>query len=570
MPFLHNVTRGRGVPPSGWPRWPSTTSTSAGCRRSTSSAGNCSPRCGPSSPPRGGPAAVLGQPQLAPDARRHGGRMRDDGVRRALAFVTSAVRLVLVVPAVPGGHRGGPGRGRARRAGDATRSATTTTIRASCGRSPTRYARALASWSVRRDAAPAGVHRPLDPVHDGAQSAGPQRRAVPAQLRETAPAGGRRRPRRTWSGTWSGRAGPVRRTCPGSSRTSTTTWGRWPRTGSPAVVVSPIGFISDHLEVVWDLDTEAADRRSRLGLASPGRPPRAWTRGSCDGPGSRAWSGWIRQAPRRPARHAPGLGHLPQQLLPDQESSRLSEPSRRSRASRGRSGEGGVAGGYQCPPAGGGERSQRVVPLPGLEGVDRPARCGPFGQGEHPVEQAGPGVEPPGARVEHRWQVVRVIVAAQRGQGAGQLRAPPRDIQVGELGRGLGERLGQLRLGLGRRGPGGGQARAGRLRQGKACQTTVSNVSPEPETCFRTSGTRPISPASTPSPATSAAPVNGVPGPGSPRGSPAAGNTSRISSGCSGESRESASRRGTSGRRWPRRTSGPRRRRSRPARRRRG
>jgi ferrochelatase len=36
--------------------------------------------------------------------------------------------------------------------------------------------------------------------------------------------------------------------------------------GVRAVVVSPIGFISDHLEVLWDLDTEAVETAQRLGL----------------------------------------------------------------------------------------------------------------------------------------------------------------------------------------------------------------------------------------------------------------------------------------------------------------
>lgn len=48
--------------------------------------------------------------------------------------------------------------------------------------------------------------------------------------------------------------------------------------GAQAVVVSPIGFISDHLEVVWDLDNEAASTAARLGLgyaraATPGTAP---------------------------------------------------------------------------------------------------------------------------------------------------------------------------------------------------------------------------------------------------------------------------------------------------------
>jgi ferrochelatase len=37
--------------------------------------------------------------------------------------------------------------------------------------------------------------------------------------------------------------------------------------GVRAVVVSPTGFISDHVEVVWDLDTEARETAASLGLA---------------------------------------------------------------------------------------------------------------------------------------------------------------------------------------------------------------------------------------------------------------------------------------------------------------
>jgi ferrochelatase len=37
--------------------------------------------------------------------------------------------------------------------------------------------------------------------------------------------------------------------------------------GTPAVVVVPIGFVSDHMEVGYDLDTEAAARADQLGLA---------------------------------------------------------------------------------------------------------------------------------------------------------------------------------------------------------------------------------------------------------------------------------------------------------------
>ncbi|MBW0009166.1 MAG: ferrochelatase, partial [Pseudonocardiales bacterium] len=49
--------------------------------------------------------------------------------------------------------------------------------------------------------------------------------------------------------------------------------------GVPAVVLAPIGFVSDHLEVVWDLDHEARQRAATLGMdfaraATPGTDPR--------------------------------------------------------------------------------------------------------------------------------------------------------------------------------------------------------------------------------------------------------------------------------------------------------
>jgi ferrochelatase len=49
--------------------------------------------------------------------------------------------------------------------------------------------------------------------------------------------------------------------------------------GVPAVVVVPIGFVSDHVEVLWDLDTQARQRADEVGLAyvraaTPGTDPR--------------------------------------------------------------------------------------------------------------------------------------------------------------------------------------------------------------------------------------------------------------------------------------------------------
>jgi ferrochelatase len=47
----------------------------------------------------------------------------------------------------------------------------------------------------------------------------------------------------------------------------------------PAVVLCPVGFVSDHLEVVWDLDTEAKEKAEALGMgfaraAAPSGDPR--------------------------------------------------------------------------------------------------------------------------------------------------------------------------------------------------------------------------------------------------------------------------------------------------------
>jgi ferrochelatase len=49
--------------------------------------------------------------------------------------------------------------------------------------------------------------------------------------------------------------------------------------GVTAAVMVPIGFVSDHMEVVWDLDTQAAERAAAVGLpveraATPGTDPR--------------------------------------------------------------------------------------------------------------------------------------------------------------------------------------------------------------------------------------------------------------------------------------------------------
>jgi ferrochelatase len=41
---------------------------------------------------------------------------------------------------------------------------------------------------------------------------------------------------------------------------------RLKRDGVEAVLAEPIGFVSDHLEILWDLDVEARERAAELGL----------------------------------------------------------------------------------------------------------------------------------------------------------------------------------------------------------------------------------------------------------------------------------------------------------------
>ena len=107
-----------------------------------------------------------------------------------------------------------------------------------------------------------------------ALSAGPGGGLYEAQLREAARlVAERAAPGKHWDLVWQSRSGPPQ-----------VPWlepdvNDFLRTLKKGVVVSPIGFVSDHLEVVWDLDTEAAATAAELGLpfaraATPGVDPR--------------------------------------------------------------------------------------------------------------------------------------------------------------------------------------------------------------------------------------------------------------------------------------------------------
>ena len=225
------------------------------------------PRADRGHPRADGPAGVLRQPQLAPAGRGH---RRRDGARRGAPGARvrhQRLRRLLGVPAVPRGHRAGP-QGRRRPGAGAGEAAAL-----------------LRSPGVRRGERRRRARRPRHPARRGPRPGpgwcSPRTRCrppptpPPAPRRRAGTATPGRSPRPPgWSpASWAspsttscGSPAPARRRCRGSSRTSSTT-STPARAGVPAVVVAPVGFVSDHVEVIWDLDTEARERAEELGMA---------------------------------------------------------------------------------------------------------------------------------------------------------------------------------------------------------------------------------------------------------------------------------------------------------------
>ncbi|MGW4464288.1 ferrochelatase [Micromonospora sp. NPDC004704] len=111
-----------------------------------------------------------------------------------------------------------------------------------------------------------------------AAAAGPQGGRYVAQLRETAAlVAAAAAPDLPYDLVWQSRSGPPH--VPWLEPDINDHLAVLAADGVSSVVVSPIGFVSDHLEVVWDLDTEAAATAKQLGLdyaraATPGTDPR--------------------------------------------------------------------------------------------------------------------------------------------------------------------------------------------------------------------------------------------------------------------------------------------------------
>ena len=204
-------------------------------------------------------------------------QMAADGVTPGRLLRDQRLLVVLRLPAVPREPRRRRRGGRRARRGS-TGCGTTSTTRASWSRwSTPRSPRSPSSPDDARDGAHLAVRHPLDPDVDERRQRARRRR-----LRRPAPQR-RRRGRRAGPpgdrapatrASWSSARAPARRTCRGSSPTSTTTSRSSPSRASPAVVVVPIGFVSDHMEVIYDLDTEAqATAEKARARRSPGPPP---------------------------------------------------------------------------------------------------------------------------------------------------------------------------------------------------------------------------------------------------------------------------------------------------------
>lgn len=111
-----------------------------------------------------------------------------------------------------------------------------------------------------------------------AETAGPHGGRYTDQLHETAGlVHAASAPDLTWDLVWQSRSGPPQ--VPWLEPDINDHLVALADQGVTDVVVSPIGFVSDHLEVIWDLDNEAKETAAKLGLGyaragTPGTDPR--------------------------------------------------------------------------------------------------------------------------------------------------------------------------------------------------------------------------------------------------------------------------------------------------------
>ena len=286
MPFLRNVTRGRGVPDERlaevaehYYHFGGVSPINQQCRDLLAALDLPLPK-------------YWGNRNWDPMLADTVARMRDDGVGSALAFATSAY----------GGYSS------CKQYWEDIAAA-----RAKVGPGAPRIAKLRQFWDhpgfvePHADAVRASLGT-LDPARRAttrvvftahsipvsmAETAGPEGGRYTAQLAETArlvheragfsapaggPGGGRgTAPDLPWDLVWQSRSGPPQ--VPWLEPDINDHLAGLADRGVTDVVVSPIGFVSDHLEVIWDLDNEARETAAKLGLgyaraATPGTDPR--------------------------------------------------------------------------------------------------------------------------------------------------------------------------------------------------------------------------------------------------------------------------------------------------------
>jgi ferrochelatase len=278
LPFLRNVTRGRGVPDERlaevaghYLHFGGVSPINAQCRALLSAVRERFAADGPDLP------LYWGNRNWHPFLADTVAQMRDDGIERALAFVTSPFASYSSCRQYQDDIA-------AARAAVGTGAPVIDKIRhyhdhpGYIGPHADAVASALAGLPERHDAdvrlAFTAHSIPTSMAEaSGAGTAGVGGR-YEAQLREVAGlvAGGM-----PWDLVWQSRSGSPH--VPWLEPDINAHLVALAQAGATGVVVSPIGFVSDHLEVAWDLDTEAADTAAKLGLdfvraATPGTDPR--------------------------------------------------------------------------------------------------------------------------------------------------------------------------------------------------------------------------------------------------------------------------------------------------------
>jgi len=200
-------------------------------------------------------------------------RMREDGVRRALAFVTSAYSSYSgcrqyqedLDRARAAAGPGAPVLDKIRHYFDHPGfvEPNADAVRAALGTLPAPL-RTGARLVFTAHSIPTAMDRASGPDPGAGPSGG---RLYSAQLRQAGRlvAEAVRGPGAEFDLAWQSRSGPAR--VPWLEPDINDHLATLAQAGERAVVVSPVGFVSDHVEVLWDLDEEAAATAAKLGLA---------------------------------------------------------------------------------------------------------------------------------------------------------------------------------------------------------------------------------------------------------------------------------------------------------------